>query len=402
LEPEQRFLTGASKYGDGFINAVSSAVKDKALTPEQVNLVDKLADLKIKSEVDQKVFEQWSLIMSRLAWVLLKSDRTLKARAVLDRLDLNRDQLSPEARSEIAGVLTEAHRFKEAIKLLDNPKTDEERLAIAKLYTGAREWKTATDILQGIVNNKPPEPTYRKARVMLADVLSYKGEHQAAIKMFDTLAMDYPNDKELPVRLAEVTLWSNQYQRALELFQKLYDLNPTENRVWSGYASAIDALGRFNHSKKIVPLIPTRYVPTLRSIADKVIAANPADAVLMARLGVAMHYIGEPAKAEQFASRAIELKPHDPVERREIGNLLGALKKTAAAFEMFANLDLTPDDRRNLIGIAVFGDQLDVAVREARFLVNLDRTNKVDKRVLAEVLSWRGEISESLAHYEEL
>jgi cellulose synthase/poly-beta-1,6-N-acetylglucosamine synthase-like glycosyltransferase/tetratricopeptide (TPR) repeat protein len=392
LEPESRFEKYANVYGEGFINAAASA---KQLTPAQIKIAEKLADLKIQATGGE------TLVLSRLAWVMLKAKDQNRADALLKKIDFAK--IDPDAKKEVAGVLAEAGRYREAVRLLDNPKTNEERLALAKLYAGARDWKPAKDQIEAVLKDKDLDPpTVKQARVMLADVLSYKGDHDDALEMFGKLRADYPEDKDLIVREAEVTLWAKRYDRALQMFQELYDKYPAEPKVWHGVASAVAAIAANNTLLKVTPVIPSSYAATVRRIADRVKDANAVDSQLLSRLAVAMFYLDEKERSEAFMNRALELKPRDPVVKREMANSLATLRRFREAIEMYAGIEMNREDRLRLIDIATAGENLDLAVREARLLVQQDPANKKDKRLLADVLAWRGDFSESIALYEQL
>jgi cellulose synthase/poly-beta-1,6-N-acetylglucosamine synthase-like glycosyltransferase/tetratricopeptide (TPR) repeat protein len=391
LEPDNRFKQNAAKYGDGFINAAASATE---LTPAQIKIAERLAELKLQNATNE------TLTLSRLAWIMLRAKERDRAIAILDKIDLKR--VPAEARRELSGVLAEAGRYQQAIQMLDNPRNNEERLALAKLYSGAREWQKAIDIIGEILESKPQEPMLKQARIMLADVRSYKGDHDIALKMFDDLLLTYPEDKDLYVRKAEVTLWSKQYDQALTLFQQLYDKYPTEPKVWLGFASAAAAAGGNNQLLKVTPLLPPQYANTVRLIADRVVAANATDPQLLSRLAVSMFYLNDRERSEMFINRALELKPRDPLVRREMANSLATLKRFREAIEMYAGIELTREDRLRLVDIATAGENLDLAVREARLLVAQDPTNRKDRRLLADVLAYRGDFSESIALYEQL
>ena len=394
LDPDNRFKQNAMKYGDGFINAASSA---KELTPAQITIAEKLVDLKMKNQIDDPA------VISRLAWVMLKAKNRDKAEDLLKKVKITKE-MKPEVKKEIAGVFAEAGLYKSAIEALDNPQTDVERLALAKLHSGAKDWAPAIVQINAVIANKPADQELlREAKFLLADVYSYKGEHPKAIEEFGRLKLEYPAEKTLPIREAEVTLWAKQYDKALLMFQALYDKTPAEPKVWFGFASAVSMLGANNSDKKVKPLIPENYANTIRRIAQRVIDAPAvADTLLWARLAVAMQYTGDAQKADLFITRALEMKNRDPVVRRELANSLTVLRRFKDAIEMYKGITLDRDDRLRLIDIATSAENLDLAVSEARALVLQDPTNKLDKKTLADVLSWRGDFSESLALYEQL
>jgi len=394
LEPEKRFKDNALKYGDGFITAASSA---KELTPAQLKIAEQLAESKLKNTTNDPI------LISRLAWVMLKAKERELAERLLSRLVIPKDAKT-EVRKEIGDVLAGAGLYQKAIALMDNPRNDRERLELARLLIGAKEWNPAIAQLNVIVaNNTADPPTIKEARTLLADATSYKGDHAAAIRMFAELRRDFPEDTSLPIREAEVTLWARQYDRALQMFAGLYDRYPTDPRIWNGYESAIAAIGGSNAQLRIRPFVPEAYVAMARRIAERVInQPEQADAQLLSRLALAMYYVNDREKADEFIKRALELKSKDPIVRRELAGTLVVLKRFQEAVEQYRSFELSNEDRRRLIDIATAGENLDMAVNEARTLVQLDPTNRLDRKTLADVLAYRGDFSEAIAMYEQM
>jgi cellulose synthase/poly-beta-1,6-N-acetylglucosamine synthase-like glycosyltransferase/tetratricopeptide (TPR) repeat protein len=394
LEPESRFKTNAARYGDGFINAASSA---KDLTPSQIKIAEQLADQRVGLATADP------LTAARLAWIMTRVKDRERAEKLLAKVVIPKDA-KPEVRKEIADVLAGAGMYQEAIRLMDNPRTDKERVELARLYAGAKEWPQAISQLTLVIaGNAADAVTMKEARVLLADVLGYKGEHQKAIDMFAKLRMDYPEDPSLPIREAEVTLWAKDYAKALPMFQGLYDRNPTDPRVWHGFVSTVAAMGANNTMLKVKPIVPDWAIGTARRVAERVLLLPDLnDPQLLSRLSQAMYYVNDREKADEFIKRALELNSKDPVVRRELASTLVTLKRFGEALEQYNTFELSPDDRRRLIDIATAGENLDLAARQARILVDLDPTNRADRKLLADVLAWRGDFAEAIALYEQM
>jgi len=394
LETENLFRANAPKFGDGFIAAASSA---KELNPVQITIAQKLADQKLLNVTNDP------LAVSRLAWVMIKAKDRERAEKLLSKVVVDKNT-KPEVRKEIAGTMAEAGQYKNAIALLDAPQTDSERLVLARLYAGAKEWAPALKQTEVVLANNPADPEIvKETRILQADIMSYQANYAKALEQFAQLKLLYPADRNLDVREAEVTLWSRQFEKALPMFQALYDKYPTEPKIWLGFASAASDLGALNTSQKTKPLLPVTYATTVARIADRVLnTPNVNDPLLLGRLAVALTYINDPQKADLFMNRALALKNRDTLIRRELANSLALMKRYKDAIDQYAGIEMTPEDRIRLIDISTSGEDLDLAVREARFLVNHDATNRNYKKLLADVLSWRGDFAESLSLYEQL
>ncbi len=383
-------------YGDGFITATSSA---RSLSPAQIETAKQLAKFKLEKQVDDP------LILSRLAWVLLRAGEKDDARAVL-KLALRQKPDKPQVKAELAGVLAEAGLFKEAVPLMADPKTAEDHVALARLYAGAKDFSAAEKHADEALKGNALQGEKRKeAQILQADIISYKtdaADHDRALKKFEELMREYPEDEVLPIRCAEVTLWKKDFDKALERFQALYEKKPASERIWKGFIDTAAAVGGNNTDKKVTPLIPPAYVATTRAIADRVIGAKSRDPLLLARTALVLNFLNDGQKAEPLVNDAVALNPRDPVARRELADILAALGRYGDAMAMYANLTLTNLDRIRLINYATAAENLDAAVREARILLQAAPNDARYKRIMANVLSWRGDFAEALALYDQL
>jgi cellulose synthase/poly-beta-1,6-N-acetylglucosamine synthase-like glycosyltransferase/tetratricopeptide (TPR) repeat protein len=393
LDSDAKFELNAKKYGDGFINAAAGA---KELTPAQLRIAAKLADLRLREGPGDP------LMTARLAWVLLQGKDRARAEALLSKLDVK--SVKPESRKEVANVLAGAGLFRQAIELAPNPQTDRERLDVAQLYIGAKEWDKAIAQIKRVLAEKTGDvPLLKEANHLLADIYSYKGDYAESLRLFTVLRSENPTEPIFEIREAEVMLWSKEIEKALPLFEELYRRFGANPRVWLGYVSTVAAIGGHNTRFKITPIESKTAIETTERIAERVlIAPTPASPELLSRLALALYYCGDFEKADLFVSKALDLKSEDPVMRRELANALWTLKRYKEAIDQYQSFELTADDRRRLIDIASDAEDLDLAVRQARILVQQNPTNRLDKKVLADVMAWRGDFSESIALYEQL
>lgn len=398
LLTEGRLKRHADLYGDGFINAASSA---KSLTANQIKIARELAKIKLE-KVDQD-----PVVLSRLAWILLRGGEKEEAKFLLRKALALRPE-KPAVKTELAGVLAEAGMFKEAITMQSDPRTPEDHMALARVYAGARDFSTAEKQVELALKGQPPlsPEKMKEARILQADIVSYRSEaaeHTRALGMFEQLMKDFPEDDTLPIRYAEVTLWKKDFEKALGLFQALYDKQPNSERVWKGYIDSAAAIGGYNTENRITPLIPPGHIVPARAIADRVERSSTNDPILLTRTALVLTYLNDKARADALINRAVALQPKDPVIRREMAGILGALGRYTDALNMFTtDQELTNDDRIRLINFATAAEALDIAVREARLLVQSNPNDSRFKRIMANVLAWRGDFAEALALYEQL
>jgi cellulose synthase/poly-beta-1,6-N-acetylglucosamine synthase-like glycosyltransferase/tetratricopeptide (TPR) repeat protein len=403
-KPEAYSKASVMEADKNFIDAAAGvfACGVDSVSPKQAALAEKIADETLKSHGgDPKA-------LSRLAWVLVKTNDKAKATKVLDKAVL----LAPiddETKKELSGVFAAAGQNKQAADLVkDLAKTDEEHLALAKLYSGGELW---TEALREVEDVLKASPNNKEAQVLKADIISWSGrpgDHDKAIAEFELLINKYPDDLNLPVRLAEVMLWKKDYLKALEKFLALYDTQPNNEKVWYGIAATIAAIA--GNTNGTVPKIAQN---AIQSIAERLNTKGTKDVSLLARTALVMGYLKNKDLANKLINQAKALDTKDTIAKIELAAALAQLERFSEAVELYRSLPtLTSQNRIQLINLATSAEQLDLAAEQARLLVKEAENHKNDKalykeyltrkRILAQVLSWRGDYPESMALFQEL
>jgi tetratricopeptide (TPR) repeat protein len=236
--------------------------------------------------------------LSRLAWVLVKSGATADAEAVLNRADALAPQ-DPKVRKEMAGVFGSVGKFRRAIELFQGLEklSFEDRVRLVEFYNGARDFAASEDECRKLLKMQPNDP---KVELMLADILSWRGNYLEAAELLQQLRRTSARSPELDLRLARVELWSHNYTAALQRFANLLEANPNQPALWPDFVAAAAA----------APSIDDRYRHTLVALADTTIAdTTVADAQFLSRLAQAMRTLEEPARAMPLLERAIKADP---------------------------------------------------------------------------------------------
>jgi cellulose synthase/poly-beta-1,6-N-acetylglucosamine synthase-like glycosyltransferase len=382
----------------GFIDAAAQAPKN-SLDAEQTALFRELASVKLKT-ADESVTN-----LSRLAWVLTNKTNSVDARK--DAADLLKKAVATNPKDEaiireLAGSLAAAEQYTDAADILTRlKKGNDDRMRLAEIYSGGRQWKLATQELQEILDDKNAKPDeLKKAREMSAYVISWSGEHKKSIKMMDEiLAVDAGNSKIRQHR-ADVTLWDKDYDGALEQYLTLVKQFPNDSAIVNGFTNA---------AAKSKRALKDDELSVVRRLTDLVSMPDNTDALLLARLAdVYQTKLNDPVKANQLGLKAFRLNPKDNVVRKEVGYILGGkdLKLFREADSMLQGLELKGDERKLYVSIAVQAENFDAARRQARLYLMEQMPNtteeKAARRLLADVLTWKGDYEESLAIYERL
>src|SRR5262249_123251 len=107
----------------------------------------------------------------RLAGVFHREGEKAKAKTLLDGA-LALKPAEPVVKRELAGVLGETGRHKEALAMYDGlPLVAEDRYRLAGLYSAVKDYRAAAEQCRALLSEKPNDPP---TRGMLADVFSWE------------------------------------------------------------------------------------------------------------------------------------------------------------------------------------------------------------------------------------
>lgn len=155
-----------------------------------------------------------------LARLLAYSKRYDEALAEYDRV-LTADVANLEARLGKAQVLAWTGRTKEAATILNElPKErlgPEERLLLADVAAARKDYAAAELILREYLADRPED---HRARLRLAEVLSWDGRNDASIAEYERILKVLPDDKQIIRKYAQVLSWAGRTDEAIAQLQK--------------------------------------------------------------------------------------------------------------------------------------------------------------------------------------
>ena len=394
--PEPTSLASRGNVEQGFIDAAASA---PALDPAQVAVAREIAARRRDGDAPEPV------AAARLAWVLI--DKTKDPDLRKEGLDLVRkaaaaNPTKDEERRELANVLAGAKEFRAAADILVPAiKTVDDRIKLVDLYSGARQWDLAEQELNKIRQdpNTTPEQKVKVDRE-LAKVLAWSGKHAEALTLIGDILKQNPDDKQMRVFQADVNVWAKNLDTALALYLPLVKQYPDDPEVAVGFANAA--------AKSKAPITEEATGQLLR-LADRAASPDAKDPLLVARVAEAYATrLQEKERGRQLAQKAARMDPKDPIVRREVAFALASpdigLYKEADV--LFTGMELTGDERKQYVFIASQAENYEAARRQARLYlaeqVPGSLKEREARRLLADVLTWKGDYEEALALYERL
>lgn len=238
-------------------------------------------------------------------------------------------------------------------------------------------------------------PDDAKVREEVVGVLIAAGRFKEAREWLEELAKANPNDAALNGRLAEVALWSGSAAQALEVATRVLERDFELSRFWSVFLDAAAPLNKGQLNEKQMALavrIGERPVPD--SVTDK--------QVYLSRIGWILHREGKVKEAAPLLEQAAAKVPTDPKSRRELGGILTAAGKYDEALKMFEGLQLTPEDRLQLVALHASAKQFEKAEQQCREYLREKPNDPVVRRWLADLALWGARYSQALTLYQEL
>jgi cellulose synthase/poly-beta-1,6-N-acetylglucosamine synthase-like glycosyltransferase/Tfp pilus assembly protein PilF/protein involved in temperature-dependent protein secretion len=217
----------------------------------------------------------------------------------------------------------------------------------------------------------PGSPAHRAARKLLADVLTWKGDYEEALAIYNQLAEGQKLDSDLRTDIAQVYRYWQNYPMALTKFADLLREDIARKDLWIGFIDAASSAPKIEHEKALLLQIHNRY-------ADEV-----QDPRALSRMAWVMHRLEEPAKAHPLLTRAVAANPQQAAVRKELAGVLAAVGRRAEAINMLmlpdilAGMDIT--ELLNLADLLTAENQIDRAEKELARVVTeaSDRKSRV-------------------------
>jgi cellulose synthase/poly-beta-1,6-N-acetylglucosamine synthase-like glycosyltransferase/predicted Zn-dependent protease len=361
----------------GFANAAG-----KSRSPLTADAQTMIVDLANKATAPDN---KDALLTARVAEALAnKFDDTMKVKA--QQLALKAAGLDPKDpidRREVAYVLANPKigLFKEADALFVGIELiGEDRKQYVFIASQAENYEAARRQARlYLAEQLPGSVKHREARRLLADVLTWKGDYEEALAIYNQLADEQKGNRDLRIQIAEVYRYWQNYPQALQKFAELLTEDFENRQLWIGFIDAASSAPKIDHLKELLLRIHARY------------ANEITDPRALSRMAWVMYRLKEPAKAHPLLTRAVAANPQTPAVRKELAGALAALERRTEAIEMLtapntiASLDVT--ELLNLADLLSAENMLDRAEAELSKVIT-EASDRKSRVRYASVLLW--------------
>lgn len=266
--------------------------------------------------------KDWVLPHSALGALLARAERDKEAEPVLRRaMQLGaRDSVTLDS---LSTVRSRAGNKEEALALARAATDDDNASASAWAWRGALERATGNKdaALSSLNRSLQIEPNYIVALKERAELRLEAADYPHAIEDLKTALSSKPGDKEMSLQLAHAYELANKPDEARRVYESIgYGAAPAAQAGISNVAGSPEDIAAANSDD------PKVAQPAL----DKLVAANPRNARLFARLGEVTRRT-DPQKSAESYRRANQIDPANPKYATGYAAALVQLRRFAEA-----------------------------------------------------------------------
>jgi tetratricopeptide (TPR) repeat protein len=239
------------------------------------------------------------------------------------------------------------------------------RLLLADIQEAGKRTGAALETLASVPSSDPLAAVVTLRRASLLDSM---GQEEAASRMLEALAQQYPDRPEPLEQIADSLRRHSRYAEAVVVYDRAVARVGTPTRVnWPLFYERGVALERagewpraeadFEYALQLAPDQPNvlnylgyawveqgRNVDRARRMIERAVEQRPNDGAFVDSLGWALLRQGDTAGALKNLERAVELQPEDPTINAHFGDVLDAVgRRREAEFQWRRALNLNPE-----------------------------------------------------------
>jgi predicted Zn-dependent protease len=183
------------------------------------------------------------------------------------------------------------------------------RYQLVSIFSAMEDFTSAESEAHAILEDFPDE---HKAEVILAEILSWKGDFPRAIRQYEELLADTPGAPDLMIKRGELLLWNKEYLASMEVFQDMIDQGGDDSRIWQGFLDSAAGAG----------VVPPKMVRTVLSLYERVQDMTIEDPLVLARLAAVLRNMGQLSESVDLLEFSLELTPQDREIRLQLADAL--------------------------------------------------------------------------------
>jgi len=193
-------------------------------------------------------------ILERKFWIDLMARRYLVNRRIgAERPENNQDRIISDR------IWSSIHQ-----RIFKGEEPASEFLRFARVLDELRDYQTAIDLYQKILEKYRHSLEARTALLLMGEVYRKRGEYDYAENSFANFAKLYPDDHRAGLALieyGETLLLKDEPGKSIKVFRKVIIISQNENyrvRAYLGKARSLEKMNRFKEAKKTYQLVLNR------------------------------------------------------------------------------------------------------------------------------------------------
>jgi tetratricopeptide (TPR) repeat protein len=227
---------------------------------------------------------------------------------------------------------------------------------------------------------------------LLAETYLAGGQNEKAISAYEEIVEREPLNIKARITLAELLSWEKKYSRAIEEYNKVLGTDPGNREVLGKIARVYSWSGDFESSEKYY---------------RELIGTGERSEDILLRLSETLLWQGKYAEALSFADEAAEIRPSFRVSMTRARIFLYSGDNISAEKELEKIITQSPDDEAIYEARVMLADTYAYSKKftdaEISYLEILEENDDMGvKEKLADVLSWDRQYSRALDLYDEI
>lgn len=289
---------------------------------------------------------------------------------------------------QYSGRYGEAMRIYKGILLEKNIKL-KDRIEVEELYAEAgmivKDYGISIGLYMQVLKR---DPKNIKARLRLADILSWEGNYEDSITEFQKILKQGPDNIEVKKRMAEVYAWKKDYAKAEELYKEIIKADPLDSQSCAFIGQILIWQGRYSEARHYLGLALTR----------------KKDGLAEGLYGQALLYSADPSAAKKFLRESLNKNPNDLGVKVNLADACAytkEFKKAIKLYEEVLGIKNTLEVENKLADVLSWDKQYERSIK----LYDEILAQKEDFRIRlqkARVLGWAKQYARSLDEYQKI
>jgi len=224
---------------------------------------------------------------------------------------------------------------------------------------------------------------------LLSEAYMISGDHENAIKEYREILKRTPKDIKARISLADMLSWQKKYDESIREYEKALEIEPDNLEIKQKLANVYSWKGDYKRAKEV-----------LKEIID----VNPDDLDAKISLADSFSYNKEFNKAISLYKEALEYK-EDLEIKRKLADVLSWDKKYNEALQLYDEIlkeNEDPKIRLQKARILGWAREYDKSEEEYQKILDTSYNKDIELEMKAKLSYWHNRVKHAIKYYKEL